>query len=384
MTKKEAIILAGGFGARLSHVVKDVPKPMAPVSGRPFLRYLLDGLADNQFGHIVIADGYLKECIESYFGKSYRGLEITYSQEVTPLLTGGAVKQALYYCNNDWVYVFNGDTYLDLNYSVFEGTAKTLQESCSAIIAIKQMHNFERYGSVLYGQGKVTGFTEKKYCSSGFINAGVYKIKRDALETMPDVFSLETDYFESACENGLVGYVDCDGLFIDIGVPKDYETAQTILAPLKKDYRIAFFDRDGTINVDTGHLYEPEKLKLIESCIEKICYYNFLPDFKVVVVTNQAGIAKGLYTISDMNALHEIIDSELLKRNAHIDAYYYCPHHPDFTGECACRKPKPGMLEKVLFDFEASPEKCVMFGDKKSDELAALSCGISFSYIEGK
>ena len=156
--------------------------------------------------------------------------------------------------------------------------------------------------------------------------------------------------------------------------------AQTMLAPLARGWKLAMFDRDGTINVDTGHLFEPEKLELISKTADAMARYSADPDYKVVVVTNQAGIAKGLYTEDDMRNLHRCMEQELERRGVRVDAWYFCPHHPDYTGPCECRKPAPGMLLAAMRDFDAKPTDCVMYGDKPSDEVAARASGISFIY----
>lgn len=101
------------------------------------------------------------------------------------------------------------------------------------------------------------------------------------------------------------------------------------------------FDRDGTVNVDTRYLHEPEKLELIPSTVDIMRGYTEDPDYKVVVVTNQAGIAKGLYIEADMRRLHRYMEDELERLGVHVDAWYFCPHHPDYTGQCDCRKPAP-------------------------------------------
>ena len=113
---KEAVILAGGFGTRLSHIVSDVPKPMAPVYGKPFLCYLMDRLVDAGIQRVVLATGYKHECIESYFGASYRGLDLIYSQETTPLFTGGAIRKAAEHLKSDDFVVLNGDTLFDIDF----------------------------------------------------------------------------------------------------------------------------------------------------------------------------------------------------------------------------------------------------------------------------
>lgn len=369
---REVIVLAGGFGTRLAHVVPDVCKPMAPVAGRPFLRFIMDQLAAAGFDRVVVADGYRREQIEGFFGPAYRGMAVEYSPEETPLLTGGAVKRALSRCESDWVFVLNGDTWLNVDFAAMEAAAADAPDNVSAVIAVKRMRDFDRYGTVdVDAEGALTAFHEKRPCEEGLINAGVYLLRRDALDDMPEKFSLESDYFERVVGAGALRAVECPGGFIDIGVPGDYELAQTMLAPLAKSWKLAMFDRDGTINVDTGHLHEPEKLELIPSTTDIMRGYSDDPDFKVVVVTSQAGFAKGLYTEADMRCLHRYMENELEKLGVHVDAWYFCPHHPDYTGPCECRKPDPGMLLDAIRDFDASSDNCVMYGDIPSDEQAA-------------
>lgn len=376
---REAIALAGGFGTRLAHVVPDVCKPMAPVAGRPFLRFIMDQLAAAGFDRVVVADGYRREQIEDFFGPAYRGMGIEYSPEEAPLLTGGAVKRALNRCESDWVFVLNGDTWLDVDFAAMETAACEAPEGVSSVIAVKRMRDFERYGTVdVDAGGMLTAFHEKRPCEEGLINAGVYLLRRDALDPMPEKFSLESDYFERIVADGALRAVECAGGFIDIGVPEDYELAQTMLAPLARSWKLAMFDRDGTINVDTGHLHEPEKLELIHSTVDIMRGYSDDPDFKVVVVTNQAGIAKGLYTEADMRRLHRFMEDELEKLGVRVDAWFFCPHHPDYTGPCECRKPAPGMLLAAMRDFDAESTECVMYGDKPSDEAAAIAAGVRF------
>lgn len=379
---REAIVLAGGFGTRLAHVVPDVCKPMAPVAGRPFLRFIMDQLAAAGFDRVVVADGYRRKQIEDFFGSAYRGMAIGYSPEETPLLTGGAVKRALGRCQSDWVFVLNGDTWLDVDFTAMEAAAADAPYGVSAVIAVKRMHDFERYGTVdVDAGGALTAFHEKRPCEEGLINAGVYLLRRDVLDGMPEKFSLESDYFERVVGYGSLCAVECAGGFIDIGVPEDYELAQTMLAPLAKSWKLAMFDRDGTINVDTGHLHEPEKLELIPSTVDIMRGYTDDPDYKVVVVTNQAGIAKGLYTEADMRHLHRYMEDELDRLGVHVDAWYFCPHHPDYTGPCDCRKPAPGMLLAAMRDFDALPGRCIMYGDMQSDEFAASSINVNFQRV---
>lgn len=144
--------------------------------------------------------------------------------------------------------------------------------------------------------------------------------------------------------------------------------------------KAAFFDRDGTINVNLGHVYRIEDLQFIPSIPEVIKEYNDL-GIPVIVVTNQAGIAKGYYSETDMHRFNEYMNEQLKAQyGACIDAFYFCPHHPDFTGTCECRKPKPGMFFKAAKDWNISLVDSVMYGDKESDKIAAQKAGIKKFY----
>ena len=165
---REAIVLAGGFGTRLQTVVKEVPKPMAPVAGKPFLQYILDYLIAHKVTHVVLAVGYLRETIIDYFGDNYQSLSITYAVEENPLGTGGGILNACKQIKGDNVFVINGDTFFDVDLvelSAFHETNNAL-----LTVALKNMKKFDRYGTVeTDNDGRIVGFLEKKYLDEGFI-----------------------------------------------------------------------------------------------------------------------------------------------------------------------------------------------------------------------
>lgn len=223
----EAIILAGGFGTRLAQVVKDVPKPMAPVAGKPFLVYVVDDLIAQGVSRIVLAVCYKKECIMDYFGSRYNGAEILYSVEETPLFTGGAIKQALAQCHEERVLIVNGDTYFSVDFAKMRAFAE--EKSTSATIAVKEMTDFDRYGKVeVNDNGIVTAFYEKAPCKRGWINGGIYDVKADCLQGYPVKFSLEQACFPKLLTAGEIAAFPSDGFFIDIGIPEDYDRAQSL------------------------------------------------------------------------------------------------------------------------------------------------------------
>lgn len=371
----EAVILAGGFGTRLRSVVSDVPKPMAPVGGRPFLRYVLDALTARGVDRVVLAVGYRKECIMEAFGDFYRGARLLYSVEEEPLLTGGAVKKALTLCRDDTVFVVNGDTLFDVDLEAMAAFKK--EKGTRLVLAVRPMRDAGRYGLIRTGEGgRIEAFMEKRPGSAGLVNGGCALMDRDLLEEVPEkVFSLETGVFEPFVQNRDAYAFVSEGYFVDMGVPEDYAGACRELPGRVRKRPAVFFDRDGTINEDVGHLHSPDRLRFIEGMPEFIARWNAW-GWRVIVVTNQAGIARGLYDEDDMRALHRVMNARLKKFGAHVDAFYFCPHHPEFTGPCRCRKPGPGMLEKALADFELSPSDCLLFGDSRSDMQAASACGI--------
>ncbi len=145
--------------------------------------------------------------------------------------------------------------------------------------------------------------------------------------------------------------------------------------------RAVFFDRDGTLNVDVHYLYRPEDFQWTCGAVEAIKYCNDC-GYLVIVITNQSGIARGYYTEKDVCRLHVWMNAELEKIGAHIDAFYYCPHHvagivPEYTGECDCRKPSPKLINDACFDFSIDKAHSMMVGDKVLDMECAANAEIT-------
>ena len=225
---KEAIILAGGFGTRLQGVVKDLPKPMAPVAGKPFLTYILDYLIDYHYTRVVLSVGYLHEKIEECFGTQYKSLEIDYAVETEPLGTGGGIQYAMSKCYSDNVLVVNGDTLFKVNLVAFEKFFA--EKQCLLSLVLREVEDVSRYGSVIIGDNNmIILFAEKESSEGrGFINGGVYLINRSLFERCPQSkkFSFEKDLMEKYYLREQFFGMPSDGYFIDIGVPADYARAQ--------------------------------------------------------------------------------------------------------------------------------------------------------------
>jgi D-glycero-alpha-D-manno-heptose 1-phosphate guanylyltransferase len=224
-----AIILAGGFGTRLQSVVADLPKPMAPVNGRPFIDYHLQYLKQVGFQKVILSTGHLAEKINAHYKNGFEGLTISFSHEATPLGTGGAIRLALEHCDSEEVLVLNGDSFFELPISDF--ISKHTHGSVPHSLALRQVADASRYGRVLTNSNHIiTSFGEKDgKQSAGSINAGVYILNKEHyFDKTPAKknFSIELDFFqEQATHQQLQGF-EYDAYFIDIGIPEDYRKAQ--------------------------------------------------------------------------------------------------------------------------------------------------------------
>jgi len=217
----ESIILAGGLGTRLKSVSGDVPKPLVEVSGKPFIYYIMDNLINQGITHLILAVSYKSDIFLSEIGEEYKGVKVSYSVEDSPLGTGGAIKQALSFCNSSDVLIVNGDTYLEID---FQALYKSHEETKSFIsMALVNMDDVSRYGSVKLKEGKIVGFSEKGESGQGYINGGTYLVSSIHLELPNDAFSFEDTILKGSFSK--INPFLCESYFIDIGIPSDYYKA---------------------------------------------------------------------------------------------------------------------------------------------------------------
>lgn len=219
----EAIVLAGGLGTRLRSVVSDVPKPMAPVNGKPFLEYILRYLSNKGITKVVLSVGYKWEVIQKYFSNKFLDIELIYSVEDEPLGTGGAIKQALSYIDGKNVYIINGDTFFNVPLQDLY-----LKESSKMVLSLKPLKEFDRYGCVeIDKEGYIIQFTEKGYRKTGNINGGVYLVRSDIFGEyiIEEKFSFE-EFMQQNFKSLKASTQIFDNYFIDIGIPEDYEKVQ--------------------------------------------------------------------------------------------------------------------------------------------------------------
>jgi D-glycero-D-manno-heptose 1,7-bisphosphate phosphatase len=136
-----------------------------------------------------------------------------------------------------------------------------------------------------------------------------------------------------------------------------------------------FIDRDGVINVDKVHVFRSQDFEFSRGIFD-LCRGYSDKGYLIIVITNQAGIAKGLYSEDDFSELTSWMVKQFEEQGIKISKVYHCPHHPDFTGPCECRKPNPGMILRAIEDFDLDIRQCILIGDKESDLQAGRNAGI--------
>ncbi|RLD88514.1 MAG: D-glycero-D-manno-heptose 1-phosphate guanosyltransferase [Bacteroidetes bacterium] len=224
----EAILLAGGFGTRLQSVVKDIPKPMANINGKPFLQYLIEFYAKQGINHIVLSVGHLHHVIQNYFGNHYAGVSISYAVEDHPLGTGGAIRKSLELTKTNDVFVANGDTLFAVDLALIAQFHDN--NNADITLVTRRVDEVSRYGSISMDNNyRIVGFKEKNSTSGkGYINGGVYLIGKKFFNSFsfPEKFSIEKDFFEKHFNDGVFLGKPCSNYFIDIGIPEDYARAK--------------------------------------------------------------------------------------------------------------------------------------------------------------
>ena len=379
---RQVVVLAGGLGTRLRSVVQDVPKSMADIQGKPFLEYLLQLLIQNGYQNFLFLVGYKGDMIKSYFGDGSKfGVNIEYSSEAIPLGTGGALFNAWHKLSDDF-FLVNGDTFFDIQYEVLEDFVTS--KNPEFLIALRYSDDLSRYGIIeIDDDYKVISFSEKGQVQEnqidGYINGGIYFLNKEVLEPFYEkyigsVVSLENDILPSLVKLSKVYGLPIGGKFIDIGIPEDYFSSQSIIPGIITQQRkpAVFVDRDGTIIEDAGYVhgtnlvFKSETIKLLKRAKQEGKY--------VIIVTNQAGIAKGMFTEEESVATTEYVIKRLEEYGIRVDGYYYCPYHPEGIVEkyrkiSLLRKPEPGMILKACEDFRVDLSTSLMIGDSDVDRI---------------
>ena len=377
---RQCVILVGGLGTRLGPLTLDVPKPLLPVGGRPFLDLLVAEAARYGFTDIILLAGYLgAQVVDAFAGRRRihgRDVTVRVLVERVPSGTGGALLSLAPFAEDAFV-LMNGDSWFDIDLRAFaEGG---LSSSTLVKVALHRQADVSRYGAVEVDGERVVSFGDRE--RGDLINAGIYLVNKGVLALIDRVpMSLESEVFPRLVRYGCLAASVNAGFFLDIGVPKDYVRAADLIATARRRPAI-FFDRDGVLNEDAGHTHRVEDLRWMSGARHAIRRVNER-GWYAFVVTNQAGVAHGLYTEAAVDAFHDRMDADLAEASAHVDEFVYCPFHPQakvaaYRQDAWCRKPNPGMIEYLLAAWPIDKSASVLVGDTQADLLAAHAAGLN-------
>jgi D-glycero-D-manno-heptose 1,7-bisphosphate phosphatase len=368
----QAVVLIGGKGTRLGELTRQTPKPLMQIdAGKVFLDELIELLARHGFKEIILLACHMAEQFSArYDGTVQYGARLKVLIETAPAGTAGALRLAQDYL--DPVFLFaNGDTFFDVNIRRLDSVLAKVSIETLGVMALREVPNASRYGSVTLHNQKVTGFREKYLVGAnkpGLINAGMCLLKRQIVDHIPPgPCSMEADIYPSLALKGLLGGEQLDGYFIDIGLPETLEEARVVL-PARRIRPALFLYSDAVLKYDVGYTHRVEGLELISGAIDLVRAANDCGAL-VIVETNQAGIVRGLYDSDAEDTFHAALQALLVIEGAHIDSFYHQDavlagwRHADHPN----RKPNPGMLIQSMLDWPIDIAASVLVGDRIVD-----------------
>lgn len=381
----QCVILVGGLGSRLGALTRQMPKPLLPVGNAPFLDVIVNEAIRRGFRKLLLLAGFQSEMMLDYANalrsKLPAGHSVTVSIEPEPLGTGGAMAHALKLLDRRFL-LLNGDTWFDFNWL----DLALLADDGASSVAARRVDIADRYDSLTLHDDMVKAIIPRNENKAGniFINGGVYCLNKDIFEDFSHNFSLEEDVLPRLVERSQLRSRVYDGFFIDIGITDTYRAAQNQI-PAQQRRPALFLDRDGVLNHDDGHVGTLDRFRWIPGAIEAVRDANNRGDY-VFVVTNQAGIARGYYSETDVHILHKWIANEMRSMGAHIDDWRYCAHHPDavleeYRAAHPWRKPLPGMMEDLMEHWPIDKANSIMVGDKETDMAAAAAAGLHAAHF---
>jgi histidinol-phosphate phosphatase family protein len=396
MLEKQVVILAGGKGTRLGEHARSMPKPMVTIGGRPNLEHQVLLAKRHGFTTALFLVSHLADRIESHFGNGQRfGMEISYCAENPPLGTAGALRHAGALLQDRFLVLY-GDVFIECDLArVWADHASS--HPLATLVVHPNDHPYDSDIVEADAQG-ISAIHSKRRPEDQYlpnvVNAGALVIERTILALIPpgQHLDLASDIFPALTHYGVLRAYRSAEYFKDFGTPDrlarvrlDFETGKP--ARLARGYRrpAVFLDRDGVINKEVAHLSDPAQMELIPGAAGGIRRLNEA-GFLVIVVTNQSVVARGECDMDVLRLIHNKMETLLGRENAWIDALYFCPHHPDkgFAGEvaelkanCACRKPKTGMFEQAVQDWNISLSGSYGIGDSRRDVIAARRMGIA-------
>lgn len=391
----KVVIMAGGKGTRMLSIASDIPKPMIPIEGRPVLEHEIECLCEQGFTDILITVGHLGNVIMDYFGDGLKfGVHITYYFEKEPLGNAGALFQVKDQLTDDFL-LLNADAMFDIDFNRFVQYHKT-HDVVATLFTHPNSHPYDS-GVIIADEHMavrkwLAKEDERPEYFKNRVNAGLHVLNKRILEQTVEGGKIDLDrqLLKPLAGTGQMYCYDSPEYVKDMGTPeryyavcKDFANGIVKARNLKNRQKAIFLDRDGTINEYVGFLTDIKEFRLLDGVAEAIRKIN-ASGYLAIVVTNQPIIARGEVSFTELQEIHNKMETLLGAEGAYIDAIYFCPHHPDkgFEGErveykisCDCRKPKPGMLLKAAEDFNIDLSRSWMVGDGKNDVEAGKNAG---------
>ncbi|AEF82202.1 HAD-IIIA family hydrolase [Leadbettera azotonutricia] len=394
-----AVIMAGGKGTRLLTFTRNqIPKPMAPVCGKPILQWQIECLKANSITEICIITGHLGETIQEYFGTGdFFGVSIQYFHENIPLGTAGAIAHIASFIKNENFLLVFGDTIFDIDIERMLSYHKKKNSSITLFVH-PNSHPVDSDIVILDDNKKVIKIDSKnnirKYWYNNIVNAGLYLISSKVIEDVPKSgkIDLEKDIISKKIEKNdeIYGYLSTEYIKdagtierisqIELDIFSGVVSAKNLL----KKQKCIFLDRDGTINLDKGLIYKPDDLILEHTAVDAIKKINH-SSYLAIVITNQPSVARGLCDIEDIQEIHRKLCTLLGQDGAFIDDIQFCPHHPDrgYPGEnleykipCQCRKPSIEMITRSAQAWNIDLSQSWIIGDTTVDIQTGKNAGL--------
>lgn len=397
----KTVIMAGGKGTRISSVASDIPKPMIQIEGKPVLEHEIECLRDQGFWDIIITVSHLGNIIMDYFGDgSAFGVHIEYYFEEQPLGNAGALFKIKDKLDSDFL-LLNADAMFDVDFNRFVAFHK----SHGGLVTLFTHPNSHPYDSgviIADAGGAVERWLTKEDDRPRYyrncINAGLHVISPKILEQdiQTPKIDLDRQLLKPLAGTGKMFCYNSPEYVKDMGTPEryysvceDFKAGRVKGKNLTNRQRAVFLDRDGTINKYVGFLRNIDDFELLDGVAEAIKKIN-ASGYLAIVVTNQPVIARGEVSFEQLQEIHNKMETLLGEQGAYLDAIYFCPHHPhkgyegerpELKIECACRKPKPGMLLQASKDFHIDLEHSWMIGDGENDVMAGKNAGCRTALI---
>ena len=378
---EQAVILCGGLGTRLRPLTNNMPKPMVPVNGKPFLEYLIAQLRDEGFLRILLLTGYRGEMIRDYFdtGKSL-GVEIFYSHGPNEWDTARRIWEAREHLESRFLLLYS-DNFVQFNIQRLQRLHQKNNAPITLLLAPKEKGNIR-----VSAEGRVEAYDKTRSGASlNYVEIGYMMIERDLiLEDFPD-YAEFPDFNFSELLQKYAQQAKIAGLIVHDPYHSISDLARLqLMCEYLKPKRILLIDRDGTMNKKAPQgeyitnwskfQWIPETLQAMKDLAKE--------GFQFIVITNQAGIARKMINPEELEKIHQKMVEALATEGVKVLKIYMSPHHWDDNS--FMRKPSPGMFFQAAKEYNLRMDRCLYVGDDERDCQAAVNAGCGMVYVSNE